>query len=223
MASTQLTPQFTALNGLEVKKALLKEIERHLNADTRFSQHLTYARLMWKWKFASNAYPDEIGEIRIELEGEIPPRAVQRPIADDEEPTQIDMAGGTTVASPVAGVSADQVRRDAGLPIPTPRTVRGIDGARMTVDDVQVPKPARESQEEGGDTPQVVTNKPTGKGVVARSTTLRTRANPKGVNAVERAGSPPTAEDAQEIIDRGLADGTLVEVQPADGADRTED
>jgi hypothetical protein len=224
MGSMPLTAAFAALNGMEMKKILLKEIERQLDADSRFSQHLTYARIDWRWKLATDSYPAELGQIKIDIGGTIlaPERegVVRREIPETEQPMSKDYHGGSTVAAPVAGDSANEARRKAGLPIPTTRQVRGIDGARMTVDAVEVPHPERESQDTGSDSPQVVTNKPSGKGVLARSAAIKTRANTKGLEVAPKPGTPQTAADAEKIIENGLADGTLEE---RDAPDSTED
>jgi hypothetical protein len=208
MSSAPLTRSFVALNGLEVKKAIISEFTRQLDADTRFSQHLSYARIGWKWKLATDAYPSEIGTIKLEGGGLLHPKEA-RQIEEGEAPIHIDLEGGTTVAAPVAGVSADEVRRQSGQPVPTPRQVRGPEG-RITVDAPDIPRPARETQEQIEE-PRVQTDSPSGKGVFAKRATLKTRANPKGVEPVQAQGTAPTQEDAEKIIAEGLASGTLEE------------
>jgi hypothetical protein len=148
--------------------------------------------------------------MRIEGEGQLTVPG-SRPIEPGEEPIQINLRGGETVAAPIAGVSADQVRRDAGLGVPQARVVKGPENSRITVDAPEVPFPKRESTEEGDTGASVVTDKPGPKGTIAKSVSLLTRANPKGAKPIERVGSAPTEADADKIIEEGLKDGTLEE------------
>jgi hypothetical protein len=212
----QPSRSFNALSGLELKTAILKQIQRQLDADTRFSQHLTYARISWRWRMAIDFYPNDMDQkFESETGADQRPPAVneagvpRREIAVDEKPIQVDISGDRTVAAPIAGVSADQARRESGQPVPTTKIVAGPEGSRIAVDAPEIPVPGHNDKSEVIEGSRVETNVPGAKGTVARRATIRNRANPTGVAVAPTAGSAPTEEDMQKIIDQGLSDGTL--------------
>jgi hypothetical protein len=202
---------FTALSGLEVKRAIIADITNQLERDTRFSAHLAYAGISWKWKFAADCYPRELGQIKIEAGATLhPPTA--RPLQEEEEPIHIDLEGAREVTAGIApgGQTADSLRRETGQPVLTTKTVGGPAGERVTVEVPVIPQAPREDNEaRPSHGKRSETNVAGGKGIVARRATLKTAAAPDGVEVAPAAGSAPTAEDAQKIIDAGLADGTL--------------
>jgi hypothetical protein len=203
---------FNALNGNELKKAILNQIQRELDGDTRFLQALTYARCSWRWKLAIDLYPKDYGK-KFESEtgaGLLPPRPRQEEFSH-EDAVRVDLSGHQIVAAPAAGVSADQVRRDAGLPVPVIRMVEGPAGERIMVEAPAVPVPGRGAVSEAPPEQRAAQNVSSGKGVFARSVTVRTAAAPDGVAVRPAGGHSPTAADAEEIVKRGLGDGTLEE------------
>lgn len=200
---------FTALNGNEIKKAILADVERQLDMDYHFGAHLSYAAISWKWKLACDVYPKEIGSFEAQSEATLHPQTA-RPIEDEEKSEKIDLEGSRRVTAGFEeqGQSADSVRRETGQSVPVTKTIIGPAGERITVEAPSVPataaaQPANEKSQ---------TNVPGGKGIIARRATARTRAASEGV-AIERAGSPPTAEDAEKIIEKGLEDGTLEKIK----------
>lgn len=207
MGTAPTTRSFTALNGIEIKKAILADVQRQLDADYHFAQHLSYAAISWKWKLAVDAYPKEIGKFEAQAGATLHP-ATNRPIEEGEPSEPIDLEGARRVTAgfEADGQSADSLRRETGQPVPITKTVAGPAGERITVEAPQVPETSREPERMPQKTSEE--NAPGPKGIVARRAALRTRANPEGIT-VERAGNPPTAEDADKIIEQGLADGTL--------------
>jgi hypothetical protein len=203
---------FTALSGLEVKKAILADITNQLERDTRFSQHLSYAGISWKWKFAADCYPRELGKMDIQAGATLHP-ATARPLQDEEIPEQIDLEGAREVTAGIApsGQTADSLRRETGQPVMTTKTVGGPAGERVTVEVPQIPQAPREDNATRARTARTETNVSGAKGIVARRATLKTAAAPDGLEVSPAAGSAPSAEDAEKIIEAGLADGTLEE------------
>jgi len=59
---------FNALSGTEIKKIILNEIERNMEADYRFKNHLTYPMVSWRWVLAAKVYPSEQPDIKVEIE-----------------------------------------------------------------------------------------------------------------------------------------------------------
>lgn len=195
---------FTALTGIEVKNAILADIKRQMDADYHFTNHLSYAAISWKFKAAFDVYPKEIGSFEVNAGATLHPQS-NRPIEEGEQPQEFNIEGGRRVTAgfEAEGQSADAVRRETGQPVISIKTVAGPGGERISVEAPSVPsvsvteKPAKTE-----------TNVPSSKGIVARRAIARTKAAPEGLS-VERSGSPPTAEDAEKIIENGLADGTL--------------
>lgn len=186
---------FNGLNGRELAKILVVELERALNADTRFSQHLTYPLVSWQWKISIKAYPNEPPEFQVE----IGPKSIGYPeAANSLAEVEINLGASREVTAPV-GETADSARRDAGIPVPSPRTVKGPGGNRMVVDapdikPTEVPRPTVTADE----------TKNVGKGgkVFARSVTAKTAAAPEGIEAGGPAGSAPDEERVRQILEK---------------------
>jgi hypothetical protein len=178
-------------------KIILTNIKNNLDNDHRFRKNVAYPQFSFRWKIAIDVYPSEPPQFAVE--GSI--QTVKAPGAMIPEGTpivEIDIEGGTTVAAPIAGSTADAARREAGIPVPSPRSVKGPGGSRITVDAPNVdhssaPKPP-DSEEKA--------NVEKGGKVFARSVTQRTKAAPEGVDALPQAGSKPTMEDVQKIIEK---------------------
>lgn len=189
---------FNALNGLEIKKAILADITNHMNADTRFSQHLSYPLVSWKFALDVDAFPPEIGSFTTKTQGKLSSDN-PRPIDDEEEEAEhIHIEGGRSVMAPVEGQTADAVRRDTRQQVPSPKVVQGPAGSRSMVETSPVTdeKPNDEKEEASE------TDVQTERGVVARRVTAKTRAAKKGVSVREPQGSAPDAEDVEKIAAR---------------------
>lgn len=205
-ASTVARP-FNALSGAEIKKAILNEIERNLDADYRFKQHLTYPLVSWCWELAAKVFPSDQSDIRIKIEKTIKAEGVD-PSAYTSAPfSQVTFRHERTVAAPMAGETADAARRDTGQAVPTPRVVAGPEGTRMVVDAPEIPVGAKDDLNK----PAEVTTSSTARAVnrarqststpaaPARSISIRTRANPEGFEPPIQAGSKPDEGRMAEI------------------------
>jgi hypothetical protein len=203
MGNTILRP-FNALSGQEVKKRILTEIERQLDADYRFRVNVTYPLISWRWKLAATVYPGEPANWEVNV-GPVNTRHAESPMPDADAPTvEIDLGGGSDVSGPSGGgITADAARRDAGIAVPSPRRVAGPDQSRVTVDaPVITPQVAASAlgfeQEKKSDT-----NVEKGGRVFARSVTAKTRAAQEGVEVAPAAGTSPThsAEEIQKVLE----------------------
>ena len=217
---------FNALNGLEIKKSILNQISRQLDADTRFSHHLTYPRISWAWKLAIDIFPNDTDKkFESQTDGTILPPKPRQEDFTGVEPERVILEDHVTVAAPVAGITADQQRRDAGIPVPVLKRVEGPGGEKISVEEppgvlmkkadlfnVEAPKiPVPDRNEIMDEGPRTRSNVAGSKGVLAKSVTLKTRAAPKGVEVPPAQGRAPTPEDVEKIIERGIADGSLEE------------
>jgi hypothetical protein len=176
---------------------LLKELRRQLEADTRFSQHNTFPLVSWEWKCAINVYPNEPGKFEVHVglknitASGVDPEEVKNYIPE----VQIDLGDHREVTAP-AGETADAARRDVGIPVPTPRSVKGPGGNRMVVDAPDIkPTEAPQATVTSGKTANV----DKGGKVFARSVTARTNAAPEGLAVDGPQGSMPDAERVQQI------------------------
>jgi hypothetical protein len=203
---------FSALSGQEIKKIILNEIERNLEADYRFKNHLTYPMVSWKWVFAAKVYPSEQPDIRVELDKTLKSPGLAEPFTGFD-PIEITIESERTVAAPAAGQTADAARRDAGLEVPAPRIVRGRSNTRFVVDAPDIPiasqnEPAKPAEVETSSTARAVNRARESKttpAAPARSVAIRTRANPQGVEVAPAAGSAPDEERMAEIEGREAA------------------
>lgn len=176
-----------SMTGERLRSALLADISNQINADARFRHHLSYPQVAFRWKSAVDAI--EAG------------------------PTiQIDNTGGIEVTAPAqGGVTADAARRNAGLGVPVPTTVKGPSGDRVTVDVAPVgPRGATTSgMAPSEDEARTVTNAEEHGRVFARSAIIKTNANPAGVEVSGPAGSKPDMERVQEILEKEDSDAAI--------------
>lgn len=110
---------FNPLNGDEVKKIILADLARTLEADTELQQHISFPRVSWHWRLEMKIYPrtPEIKEVVV-----------------TGEAVQVTEAGETIVpvesthtrevySSPSREVIApDQVREQEGLAVSQQRS-----------------------------------------------------------------------------------------------------
>ncbi|HXP82590.1 MAG TPA: hypothetical protein VN976_22010 [Verrucomicrobiae bacterium] len=198
MGSPTLRP-FNALNGLELKKIILKEIENYLDNDFHFRQSAAYPLISWGWKAAFNMYPNEPGHFEVS----IGPKEIRAPGYEgtpEADPVQVDIGATRDVTAP-AGQSADSARRDANLPIPATRVVKGPGGQRMVVDAPSI-GPGAAAVSSAGEEPAVQTNADKAGHIFARSATVKTKAAPDGVEVLPAAGTKPGIEETQQILER---------------------
>ena len=188
---------FNALNGREVMEIILSEMRRQMEADTRFNQNQAYPLVSWEWKLAMNVYPNDPPK----WEKSVGPKVIGDPEAAHDPSlaeVQIDLGTSRDVTAP-AGQTADAARRDAGIAVPSPRTVKGPGGNRMVVDapEIKPTEPPRASV-----TPAESKNVEKGGKVFARSVTARTPAAPEGMAPDAPSGSAPDIERTQQILEK---------------------
>lgn len=203
---------FNALSGTEIKKIILNEIERNLEADYRFKNHLTYPMVSWHWVLAAKVYPSEQPDIKVEIEKTLKSPGFTEPFTGFD-PIEITVESERTVAAPAAGQTADAARRDAGIEVPAPRIVRGPSNTRLVVDAPEIPlaqanEPAKAAEVEESPTARAVNRARESKSIPAapaKSISIRTRANPSGVEVAPAAGSAPDETRLAEIESREAA------------------
>lgn len=106
---------FNPLNGDEVKKVIIADIARTLEADTELQEHICFPRVSWKWKLEMKIYPRTPEEKNIEVVGE----AVQVK-KESGAPVVPETSSHTreVYSSPSREVTApDQVREEVGMPV----------------------------------------------------------------------------------------------------------
>jgi hypothetical protein len=189
---------FHALAGDEVAKIILEDIKRNLENDFRFKRNLTYPQVAFRWKIAIDAYPTEPSQFSVESDVKVLKAPGLTELPQDAVSVEINLEGEKTVAAPISGATADAARREAGIAVPAPRSVKGPGGQRVIVDAPQVDHTAlgRPSVSSGE------ANVEKGGKVFARSVVQRTKAAPEGTEVLPQAGVRPTVEDVQEILDR---------------------
>jgi hypothetical protein len=186
---------YNALSGAEIKEIILSEMRRQLEADDRFRQHVTYPLVSWSWKLAVNVYPNEPANFQVA----VGPKTMGDPdAAHDHAEVQIDLGTSRDVTAP-AGQTADSARRDAGIAVPSPRTVKGPGNNRMVVDapEIKPTEPPRATV-----TASETKDVPKGGKVFARSVTARTPAAPEGLQVDAPSGSAPDEARTQQILEK---------------------
>lgn len=197
MATSVVARPFIPLSGEEVKKAIINEVQRQLDADYRFKQHLTYPMVAWRWELALKMEPSDGPDTHVVLEKTVKaPGAPMIPFSGFAK--EFKLSSDRVVAAPIAGDTADQVRRETNQQVPQPRTVRGPAGSKITVDAPELPgsgkAPKAAESREGGAARVISHSKET-----ARSVTVRTRAHPTGHMPQPQAGVAPDAERQAQI------------------------
>jgi len=198
---------FNALSGEELKRIIMNEIQRQLDADYRFKNHLTYPQISWAWDLHVKAYPSDIPEFRIHLEKTIrAPKTEQMdappPPREDAPVVEFDLGTSRLVAAPT-GETTDSARRDAGLPVPAPRVVAGPAGSKVLVDAPDIPIPGNEPEKPASVQPSSAARVVARAREAAKSVSARTRANPKGVLVdLPDGASPPDEARLQQIDEK---------------------
>lgn len=117
-------PQFNSLNGQELKKIVLAEIEKDLDNSGAFAQNIAYPWAKLNWSINLTSYPQRppdadpipvaTGGIEAQIEGgkQEAPEALAEVAINREVPLVLD--------------TPDQARADAGLPLPTPTPVPNV-------------------------------------------------------------------------------------------------
>ncbi len=155
---------FQPINGLEARKIILREVERSLDSDWRFKQHVTFPLVRWTWK------------LNVQVGGIAKSEFVIATSAENggEVAETIEHEQERIIEAPVAGQTADAVRRENGLGVPDPRAVVVAPGIMQTVDTPELavtpePVPVTVGEEE----PVSATPAPPRSPVIAKSTSLK--------------------------------------------------
>lgn len=106
-------PQFNAINGEELKKVILRELDRKLSAYDEFRQHLTYSKFMYlvNLEVAIDAYPlTKTLKVGAMAEGKSEGYSPD----PGAKPRRWTVSWGTDKAV----TKPDQLRQEAGLDVP---------------------------------------------------------------------------------------------------------
>lgn len=109
---------FNALNGAELKALVLKEVREAIDRDFHFQEQLTYPVVTFAFKLAVTAFPCDPPGFTIESAATLEDKNAPKPV---NRPESAEASGNVNVDAPNdAGLTPDQARRRAGLPVPLP-------------------------------------------------------------------------------------------------------
>lgn len=111
---------FNAINGIELKQMILKQVEEQLSKDRCFRQHLAYPIVEWQWQLKIKAYPGDQPEVELQHSQKIQQIDEQTKKAVEPSPSakpiEIKRAGEVSVEGK-DGIPADQAREQFGMPV----------------------------------------------------------------------------------------------------------
>lgn len=112
---------YNALNGDEIRKIVLAEIDRELSMDSNFRQHKTYHMPAWEWHLTMRAVPESRGPIEAKASGAVVlvDETTKQPVPYDDDDLLVIEHSSTAKPSS----QPDRVRETANLPVPTPTQV----------------------------------------------------------------------------------------------------
>ena len=141
---------FTPLNGEEVKKMILKEIENELDLDGDFRQHITYPTLEWDWTLRMECQQRTPTTLERHLQGSVetvsPETKKPVPLPPDAKRISKIRGKGRTVTTP------DRDRAASDMPVFAPKNVEGV-GI------VDVPHTSKAHPTEGGGRGAIIKNR----------------------------------------------------------------
>ncbi len=110
---------FNALDGAELAKSIVKQIEpairAQMEADANFKEHLTYPVVEWEWTLVVRAYPHEPGSFGAKAQGKL------------AQPKVTIVGASRVVDSSSDENTPDAVRAEAGIAVTRPqKTSAGI-------------------------------------------------------------------------------------------------
>lgn len=111
-------PVFNALNGVELRKYILSQIEKKLEASNEFPEGLTFPWVKWSVTVLSYPQQDVNDDPKFKFSGE---DGTKPPVKEDEpdpEPIVIDLS--EIVDTP------DKARVESNQPVPTPTPGPGL-------------------------------------------------------------------------------------------------
>lgn len=221
MTDHQSDRVFQAINGAELADIIANEIKRACLVDAHFRAHLTYPLVSFAANIVVTAYPMDPGEFLLKTKGEFR-RASASALAADAKPEVVTLAaelnidaqnpGGPEMNN--GGLTADEARAHAGLPVTAPTTIR-IGAGQSTTADVPDPtlaasantprpatKPASASTPASVPTPAPA---PASKSAPPRN---RAGASPNFARSVDLTTHPTEAEGVQSVrVDENMRGG----------------
>lgn len=123
------TRLFNALNGQELKKIIMQQVEKAIDEDFHFRRHLTYPIVSFDWKLLVSAYPLQPPEFKIGAEHDVvaAPEGEEIPAPTPEQIETFELDGSRKIEAP------DAAREESGQPIPAP-TLVGRKGEQVVVE-----------------------------------------------------------------------------------------
>jgi hypothetical protein len=117
---------FNAIDGEELRKIILRDLDKELSLDGDFRQHVTYPVVEWTWKLTMKVIARD-QEVDREISGSIrqfdPESKLALPIPDEEKPRIISVQGSRSIGEKVA---PDKVREQQKMPVTVPTKVAGL-------------------------------------------------------------------------------------------------
>ena len=111
---------YNALNGQELKKIVLAEVERAIDNSGLFHISRTFPVVDWSWNLKIKAYPQEPAEEEIGLSR----REAVAPVPDHGQTVEEELKGGREEVG--KAVAPDAVRTEEKLPVPKPQERPGV-------------------------------------------------------------------------------------------------
>jgi hypothetical protein len=151
---------FQAIDGTELRKIILAEIDRAMEQDSKFKRHLTYPVFSFAYNIVISAYPMEPAEFKVA--GKYKRVSAGAEIPTDVEPESIKVAGELNVDAPAeGGLAPDEARERAGLAVPTPTRAQVGKGAQVTVDEGRLASPPDDAADTVEDPAALASGTPT--------------------------------------------------------------
>jgi hypothetical protein len=129
-------PVFQALDGTELKRIILAEVQRSLDNDAHFKRHLTYPLVSFAFSVVISAYPMEPPEFQVQGRAKYQRASVPA----DVEPEVIAVKGELNIDAPAeGGLAPDEARERANIATTEPTRVPVGKGAVSVVDQQVAP------------------------------------------------------------------------------------
>ncbi len=123
------TRLFNALNGQELKKIIMQQVEKAIDEDFHFRRHLTYPIVSFDWKLVVSAYPLQPPEFRVAAEHDVvaAPEGEEIPVPAPEQIGTFELGDSSKIEAP------DAAREASGQAVPEPILV-GRKGEQVVVE-----------------------------------------------------------------------------------------
>ncbi len=123
------TRLFNALNGQELKKIIMQQVEKAIDEDFHFRRHLTYPIVSFNWNLIVSAYPLQPPEFKIGAEHDVvaAPKGEEILAPTPEQIKTFEFEGGSKIEAP------DAAREESGQAVPAP-TLVGRKGEQVVVE-----------------------------------------------------------------------------------------